>query len=49
MSTETETETTPRTIKVTCSECGDAKTFPNKGFGRIGAILFRQDHICETA
>jgi hypothetical protein len=45
----TETKTTPRTIKVACIDCGQLQIFPNKGFGRIGAILFRQDHKCEES
>lgn len=41
-----ETKTTPRRITLHCAECGAVRIFPNKGFGRIGAILFRQDHKC---
>lgn len=44
----TTTKTTPRVITVTCTDCGESAKFPNKGMGRIGAILFRQDHECPS-
>jgi len=45
----TNTKTTPRMITVMCLDCNEEAKFPNKGFGRIGAGLFRQDHKCEAA
>lgn len=32
---------------VECLDCGEAKSFPDKSYGRIAARMFQQDHICK--